>query len=94
MQLKKRRLEWTHPSPLQEPRTRRQRLFEGTHIFALELDEETTIAKISRGFDAIAVNDELTLKISSKSLANVLAHKLFKLMARDSFKRNKEFEIT
>jgi hypothetical protein len=38
-------------------------LLEGTCIFTLELDEETTIAKVSRGFDAIAANDELTLKI-------------------------------
>jgi hypothetical protein len=38
---------------------------EGTRIFALELDEETIIAKISRGFDSVAANDELTLKIAS-----------------------------
>ena len=42
----------------------------------LELDEETTIAKISRGFDKVGANDELTLKIASKSLSNLLAHKL------------------
>jgi hypothetical protein len=69
-------------------------LLEGTRIFALELDEETAIAKVSRGFNAIAANDEFTLKISSKSLPNLPAHKLFELMVRDSFKRNKEFEIT
>jgi hypothetical protein len=40
-------------------------LLEGTRIFALELDEETIIAKISRGFDSVAANDELTLKIAS-----------------------------
>ena len=69
-------------------------LLEGTRIFALELDEETTIAKISRGFDAIVANDELTLKISSKSLSKVTAYQLYELIVRDSFKQNKEYEIT
>jgi hypothetical protein len=79
---------------LKRPELDGNALLEGTRIFALELDEETTIAKVSRGFDAIAANAELTLKISSKSLPNLPAHKLFELMVRDSFKRNKEFEIT
>jgi hypothetical protein len=79
---------------LKRPELDGNALLEGTRIFALELDEETTIAKVSRGFDAIAANVELTLKISSKSLPNLPTHKLFELMVRDSFKRNKEFEIT
>lgn len=37
-------------------------LLDGTRIFALELDEETIVAKISRGFDNIASNDDLTSK--------------------------------
>ena len=69
-------------------------LLEGTCIFVLELDEETKITKISRGFDAITANDELTLQISSKSLANVPAYKLFELVVHDSFKCNKEYKIT
>jgi hypothetical protein len=69
-------------------------LLEGTRIFSLELDEETTIAKISRRFYALVANNELTVKMSSKSLPNLPAYKLFELMVRDSFKRNKEFEIT
>ena len=52
------------------------------------------IAKISRGFDAIATNDDLTLKISSKNLTNVPAYKLYELIVHDSFLRNKEFEVT
>src|SRR5450759_4837042 len=79
---------------LKNPEADGNALLEGTRIFALELDEETTIAKISRGFDAIAANDELTLKISSKSIVNVPAYKLYELMVRDSFRREKEFEIT
>ena len=79
---------------LKNPEIDGNALFKGTRIFALELDKETTIAKISRGFNAIAANDELTLKISSKSLVNVLAYQLLDLVVWDSFKRNKEYEIT
>jgi hypothetical protein len=78
---------------LKRPEIDGNALLEGTHIFALELDEETTIAKISRGFDRVAANDELSLKIASKSLLNLPAHKLFESIVRDSFKRSKEFEI-
>jgi cellulose biosynthesis protein BcsQ len=69
-------------------------LLEGSRIFALELDKETTVAKISRGFDNIASNDDLTLKVTSKSLPSIPSHKLFEMIVRDSFSRNKEFEIT
>ena len=79
---------------LKRPELDGNALLKSARIFTLELDEETTIAKISRGFDSLAANNELTVKISSKSLPNLLAHKLFELMVRNSFKRNKEFEIT
>ena len=79
---------------LKHPEKDGNALLEGTRIFALELDEDTTIAKVSRGFDAIAANNDLTLKISSKSIANIPTYKLFELVVRDSFRRSKEFEIT
>ena len=78
---------------LKRPELDGNALLESTRIFARELDEETTIAKISKGFDNLATKNELTIKISSKSLPNLHAHKLFELMVRDSFKRNKEFKI-
>jgi hypothetical protein len=60
----------------------------------LEIDEETTVAKVSRGFDSIASNEDLTLKITNKSLSNLPSHKLLESIIRDSFNRFKEFEIT
>jgi hypothetical protein len=68
-------------------------LLEGTRIFSLELDEETIVAKVSRGFDSIVANDDLTLKVSSKSLPTMPSHKLFELVVKDSFRRSKEYEI-
>ena len=79
---------------LKRPEIDGNALLEDTRIFSLELDEETTIAKVSRGFDSLAANNELTVKIASKSLPNLPAHRLFELMVKDSFKRRKEFEIT
>jgi hypothetical protein len=66
----------------------------GTRVFALEIDEEITVAKVSRDFDSIASNEDLTFKITSKSLSNLPSHKLFESIIRDSFSRFKEFEIT
>jgi hypothetical protein len=56
---------------LKRPEIDGNTLLEGTKIFALELNEETSVAKISRGFDNIASNDDLTLKITSKSLPTI-----------------------
>jgi hypothetical protein len=58
------------------------------------LDKETIVAKISRGFYNIAANDDLTIKITSKSLPTMSSHRLFELLVRDSFHRYKEFEVT
>ena len=52
------------------------------------------MAKISRGFDSIASNDNLTFKITSKSLSTISSYTLFEMIVSDSFSRNKEFEIT
>jgi hypothetical protein len=68
-------------------------LLAGTRVFTLEIDEETTIAKVSRGFDNTASNEDLTLKITSKSLSNLPSHKLLESIIRDSFNRFKEIEI-
>lgn len=51
---------------LKRPEIDKNVLLEGTCIFALELNEETTIAKISRRFDRVAAKDELSLKIATK----------------------------
>jgi hypothetical protein len=52
------------------------------------------VAKISRGFDNIASNDDLTLKVTNKFLPTIPSYTLFEMIIRDSFSRNKEFEIT
>ena len=36
-------------------------LLAGIRVFTLEIDKETTIAKVSQGFDSIASNKDLTL---------------------------------
>jgi hypothetical protein len=55
---------------LRKPKVDGNALLEGTQIFALELDEETTMAKVCCGFDSIASNNEL--RITSKVLFNCL----------------------
>jgi hypothetical protein len=48
---------------LKYPKADGNALLDGMRIFALELDEKTTIAKVSRGFDNITSNNDLILKI-------------------------------
>jgi hypothetical protein len=79
---------------LKKPEVDGNALLEGTRIFTLELDEETTVSKISRGFDNIAANDNLIVKITSKSLLTMPSHRLYELLVRDSFHCCKEFEVT
>ena len=69
-------------------------LLYGTRVFTLEIDEEFTVAKVSRSFDSIAANEDLILKLTSKSFPNLHSHTIFELIVRDSFDRFKEFEIT
>jgi chaperonin GroEL (HSP60 family) len=76
---------------LKIPKTNGNALLKDTRIFALELDKETTIAKISSGFDNI---DDLTLKITSKSLSKLSACKLFEMIVRDGSWHSKAIKIT
>jgi hypothetical protein len=46
---------------LKKPEVDGNALLEGTRVFMLELEEETTVAKVSRGFDSIAANDDLRI---------------------------------
>jgi hypothetical protein len=69
-------------------------LLEGSKTFALKLDKETMVAKISKGFDNIASNDDLILKVASKSHPTIPSYKLFEIIIKDSFRRSKEFEVT
>jgi hypothetical protein len=69
-------------------------LLAGIRIFALALDEKTTVAKVSQGFDSIASNEDLILKVTSKSLSNLPLHKLFELFIKDNFRQCKQFEMT
>jgi hypothetical protein len=78
---------------LRKPEVDGNAQLEGIRIFALELDEETTVAKVCCGFDSIASNDKLTLKITSKVLFQLPAYKLFEAIINDGFRRSKEFEI-
>jgi hypothetical protein len=57
---------------LKKPEIDGNALLEGTRIFALELDEETTVAKISRGFDSIVSNNDLIIKSQVSPSPNYL----------------------
>jgi hypothetical protein len=52
------------------------------------------LGKITKGYDAVARNNLLSIKFESPSLQDITAHDLFKTVLVDSFERNLEYEIT
>jgi hypothetical protein len=69
-------------------------LLEGRRIFAITIDETLTIAKVCKGYDNLALLEQLTTKITSENLIGVLAHTIMQQMVPDSYKRRYKFEIT
>jgi hypothetical protein len=65
-----------------------------TRMFALTLDNELQIAKISKGYINTAFNEQLTVTITSETLKNVSAHEVHTDIVGTSFRRSQEFEIT
>jgi hypothetical protein len=49
-------------------------VLEGRRIFAITIDETLTIAKVCKGYDNLALQEQLTTKITNKNLIGVLAH--------------------
>jgi hypothetical protein len=69
-------------------------LLSGTRVFALTLDGELQIAKISKGYINTAFNEQFTVTITSETLRNVSAHEVHTDIVGTNFRRGQEFEIT
>ena len=70
-------------------------LLSGVRPFILKLDNDTpTLGKVCKGYNAVARNNLLSVKIASPSLANVEGHELHLEVLIDGFKRKHDYEIT
>jgi hypothetical protein len=69
-------------------------LLEGKCIFALVIDETLTIAKVCKGYDNLALQEQLATKITSDNLIGVGAHMIMQQIITDSYRRRYEFEVT
>jgi hypothetical protein len=69
-------------------------LLEGKCIFALVIDETLTIAKVCKGYDNLALQEQLATKITSNNLIGVAAHMIMQQMIADNYRRRYEFEVT
>jgi hypothetical protein len=69
-------------------------LLEGKCIFALVIDETLTIAKICKGYDNLALQEQVATKITSDNLIGVGAHTIMQQIITDSYRRRYEFEVT
>ena len=70
-------------------------LLSGGRIFAITLDNDVlTIAKVAKSYDPLAPSNQLTVKINTDNIRDLVAHQLFKAIVEESFKRGHEFELT
>jgi hypothetical protein len=70
-------------------------LLKGTRPFILQLDnEDSYLGKVAKGYDAVARNNLLSVKFENPNLQGITAHDLYKLVLKDSFERNLEYEVT
>jgi hypothetical protein len=70
-------------------------LLQGLRPFILKLDEgKFKRGKVCKTYDALALNNLLSVKITSNSLEFKEWHELFEKIVEESFHRGTEFEIT
>ena len=68
-------------------------LLERRQIFMLTLDGVPTVAKVAKGFNNMALGDQLFAKITSDSMAYLKAHAILLKIVKDNFRRKIEYEI-
>jgi hypothetical protein len=78
---------------LKNPAIDDKQLLCGLRVFALELEGETKIAKVAKGYDSSALHGEFSVKIKGETLANKDANMLLVNIVKDSFSRGFKFEI-
>ena len=78
---------------LKNPTTNGVTLLEGRQIFMLMLDGVPTIAKVAKGFNNTAPENQLSANITSDSMAYLEAHSILSNIVKDSFRRKIEYEI-
>lgn len=62
-------------------------LLKGTRPFILTIEEVMMVGKMCKSYNTVAMNNMLSVKISSPSLGNVTGHGLFEKVLEKSFKR-------
>ena len=79
---------------LKNPSTNGIDMLEGKRIFAIVIDETLTIAKVYKGYDNLALHEQLATKITSDNLIGIGAHTIMQQMITDSYRRKYDFEVT
>jgi hypothetical protein len=62
-------------------------------VFVLELEGQLTIAKAAKGYDSLALQGELFVKIKGKILTDQDAGAMLVQIVKDSFRRGFEYEV-
>ena len=82
-------------SHLKNPKKDGMALFQGSRAFIFTLDENVTRRrKVCKSYDALALNNLLSINIVSENLKGKEWYKMFEDIVTEGFKRGHEFEIT
>jgi hypothetical protein len=79
---------------LKYPNTDGKQLLCGLRVFALELEGQFTVAKVAKGYNSPALEDELFVKIKGETLTDQEARITLVQIVKDSFRRGFEYEVT
>ena len=69
-------------------------LREGKSIFVLVIVEILTIAKVCKGYDNLALHEQLATKITNDNLIGVAVYTIMQQMIANSYRRRYEFDVT
>ena len=63
-------------------------------ILAITLDNDAlTIAKIAKSYDFLAPSNQLTVKINTDNIRDLVVHQFFKAVVEESFKHGHKFDL-
>ena len=64
-----------------------------TRVFALTLDDKLIVAKVVKGYNSPALQEELSIKFKSETLMDKDTNTVFMQIVKESFRHSHKFEI-
>ena len=78
---------------LKNPDKDAKSLLTRARVFVLMLDDKLIVAKVAKGYDSPAFQEELSIKLKGEILIDKETNMVLVQIVKESFKRSHEFEI-